>query len=67
VDGTIPDVQTRYIQTGTDKSITPDQQAKMVTTLGTDDVVTLDTGHLPMLSRPDELASVLDEFRTRIE
>ena len=67
VDGTIPDVQTRYIQTGTDKSITPDQQAKMATTLGTNDIVTLDTGHLPMLSRPDESASVLDEFRTRIE
>ncbi|WP_152039457.1 alpha/beta fold hydrolase [Salinigranum salinum] len=67
VDGIIPDVPTRYVQTGADKSITPDQQAKMATTLGTDDVVTLDTGHLPMLSCPDEVASVLDEFRTRIE
>lgn len=66
VDGIIPDVRTRYIQTSTDKSITPDQQAKMATTLGTNDVITLDTGHLPMLSRPDELASVLDEFSTRI-
>lgn len=65
VDGIIPDIQTRYIQTSTDKSITPDQQTKMATALETDDVVTLDTGHLPMLSRPDELASALDEFRTR--
>ncbi|MDS0301095.1 alpha/beta hydrolase [Halogeometricum sp. S1BR25-6] len=67
VDGIIPDVERQYIQTGTDESITPDQQAKMAVTLETDDVVTLNTGHLPMLSRPDELASVLEEFRTRIE
>lgn len=67
VNGSIPDGQTRYIQTSRDKSITPDQQAKMATTLGTDDIVTLDTGHLPMLSSPIELASALDEFRTRIQ
>lgn len=62
VDGIIPDVPTRYIQTSSDKSITPDQQSAMATTLGADDVVTLDTGHLPMLSQPDELATALDEF-----
>jgi pimeloyl-ACP methyl ester carboxylesterase len=67
VDGVIPDVQTRYIETSMDKSITPKQQAKMATALGTDDIVTLDTGHLPMLSLPDELASVLDEFRIQTQ
>lgn len=65
VDGIIPEVRTQYIQTSMDKSISPDQQAKMATTLGADDIVTLDTGHLSMLGRPNELASALGEFRTR--
>lgn len=67
VAGDIPDVPTRYIQTTMDKSITPEQQAKMVTTLGTDDVVNLDTGHLPMVSHPGKLASTLEGFITRIQ
>lgn len=66
VVGSIPDVQCRYIRTSQDKAITPDIQAEMATSLGTDDIVTLETGHLPMLSRPHELASALDEFRTQI-
>jgi pimeloyl-ACP methyl ester carboxylesterase len=67
VEETIPDVRTRYVQTDTDKSVSSGQQAKMATALGTDDIVTLDTGHLPMLSRPDELASTLDEFGDRTQ
>lgn len=66
VDGAIPEVQRRYIQTSMDRSMTPGQQTRMATALGTDDIVTLETGHLPMLSRPDELASALNEFSTRI-
>lgn len=65
-DGGIPEVQTRYIQTNMDRAVTPEQQTEMVTALETDDVVTLETGHLPMLSRPDELASALNEFLARI-
>lgn len=65
-DGCIPEVQTRYIQTEMDKAVTPEKQSKMATTLETDDIVTLETGHLPMLSRPDELASALNEFLARI-
>jgi pimeloyl-ACP methyl ester carboxylesterase len=65
VAGAIPDVRTRYVQTDADASISPGLQAEMATAIGTDDTVTLDTGHLPMLSRPDELASALDEFGDR--
>lgn len=67
VDCGIPEVQRRYIQTSMDRSLTPGQQTRMATILGTDDVVTLETGHLPMLSRPGELASALEEFSTRVQ
>ena len=66
-DSGIPEVQTRYIQTKMDRTVTPGQQRKMATALGTDDIVTLETGHLPMLSRPDELASALNEFLARVQ
>ena len=66
-DGGIPEVQTRYIQTKMDRAVTPGLQTKMATALGTDDIVTLETGHLSMLSRPDELASALNEFLARIQ
>lgn len=66
-DGGIPEVQTRYIQTKLDRAVTPGLQTKMARSLETDDTVTLDSGHLPMLSRPNELASALNEFLTRVE
>lgn len=66
-DGGIPEVQTRYIQTKMDRAVTPGLQNKMATALGTDDIVTLETGHLPMLSRPGELASALNGFFARIQ
>lgn len=61
VDGTVPGVRRRYVRTSANESMTPEQQTEMAAALGTDDVITLDTGHLPMLSRPEELASALDE------
>ena len=65
-NGDIPEEQTRYIQTEMDRAVTPEQQTKMATALETDDIVTLETGHLPMLSRPEELASALNEFLARV-
>ena len=66
VNGNIPAVTRRYIQTSQDQSIKPKLQGKMATSLGTDDIVTLETGHLPMLSRPGELASTLEEFSNQL-
>jgi len=63
----IPEGHTRYIQTTMDRAVTPALQTEMASTLGTDDVVTLDTGHLSMLSRPDALASALNEFLARVQ
>jgi pimeloyl-ACP methyl ester carboxylesterase len=66
-NGGIPEVQTRYIQTNMDRAVKPELQTQMATALGTDDIVSLDTGHLPMLSRPNELASALNEFLGRVQ
>ncbi|WP_267643912.1 alpha/beta fold hydrolase [Haloarchaeobius amylolyticus] len=66
VKGEIPEIPTRYIRTRSDKSISANQQDKIVDAMGADDVVTLDTGHLPMLSSPAELASALTDFADQI-
>ena len=37
------------------------RQDRMITNLRDPEVATLDTGHLPMLGRPEALAQVLDK------
>jgi pimeloyl-ACP methyl ester carboxylesterase len=45
--------------------MSPARQDVMAERLQPDRIVTVDTGHLPMLALPDELAAALDEAATR--
>jgi pimeloyl-ACP methyl ester carboxylesterase len=62
----VPVVPRVYVKCLQDQSdISADRQDVMAARLATDRVVSLDTGHLPMLARPEEVAAVLDEAATR--
>ena len=45
-----------------DVIVTPDQQDASIAALGETDVVDLDSGHMAMISRPRELAAILDRL-----
>ena len=45
-----------------DRSLSHALQGQMIETLGQPEVRELPTGHLPMLSRPAELARLVEEF-----
>jgi pimeloyl-ACP methyl ester carboxylesterase len=55
----VPAVPRLYVQLLRDRSVAPDEQERMAAAIGAE-LATLDSGHLPMLSRPDELAAELD-------
>jgi pimeloyl-ACP methyl ester carboxylesterase len=57
-----PDVPKLYVKTTNDNELDSALQDRMITNLGPGKVVSLESGHLPMLSRPRELADVLNEF-----
>ncbi|MGH9027719.1 MAG: alpha/beta fold hydrolase [Acidimicrobiia bacterium] len=61
--GSLPfEVPRRYVKLLDDKSgFDVKRQERMIANLGTADVREIDSGHLPMLSRPDELAAVLED------
>lgn len=48
-----------YIRTGIDRILTPALQERMIQSWTVEKVVTLDSGHFPALSVPDELAEAL--------
>ena len=48
-----------YVRTAQDRTITPTQQDRMISRANVRTVLTLDSAHLPFLSRPRELATVL--------
>ena len=57
----VPEVPRTYVKCLQDRSdISPARQDEMAKRLHADRVVTLETGHLPMLARPGELAAVLE-------
>jgi len=64
----LPDTKRIYIKLTSDKSIPPSVQDKMAQNLHAHTIMTIDSGHLPMLSQPKQLASILtsiaDESRT---
>jgi pimeloyl-ACP methyl ester carboxylesterase len=63
----VPEVPRTYVKRLQDRSdISTARQDEMARRVQADRVVTLDTGHLPMLARPDELAAVLDDAVTRL-
>lgn len=59
----IPDVPTLYVKTTSDKELSSSLQDTMSTNLGADEVRTIESGHMPMLSNPRELAEILEDFR----
>ncbi|TMV52286.1 alpha/beta hydrolase [Paenibacillus mesophilus] len=61
-----PDVPKLYIKLGQDRELPLREQERMASNLGANDTELLDAGHLPMLSRPDELLQVLNAFMSRI-
>lgn len=51
-----------YVRLARDASITIDAQNKMITNLGAVNIVDLDAGHMAMISRPHELAAILNSL-----
>jgi pimeloyl-ACP methyl ester carboxylesterase len=58
---TIPDVPRLYVKLLRDQNLSLSSQATMIKNLNANSCM-LETGHLPMLSKPQELARVLDDF-----
>jgi pimeloyl-ACP methyl ester carboxylesterase len=48
-----------YIFTASDRCVSPTSQKEMVDTAGVGKVATIETSHLAMLSKPDELATII--------
>ncbi len=61
----IPDVPRLYIKLLRDQNLSLSSQDSMATNLKAD-IATIETGHVPMLGRPAELAQILDGFISRI-
>jgi pimeloyl-ACP methyl ester carboxylesterase len=60
--GAIPRTWVRLLR---DNILTPAIQDRFIANLGGADVVELDAGHMAMMSRPRELAAILDDVATR--
>ncbi|WP_246469706.1 alpha/beta hydrolase [Cohnella nanjingensis] len=58
----IPDIPKLYVKLTMDKEISPSLQNQMILNFTPQSVRTLDTGHLPMISDPDGLMVILEEF-----
>lgn len=61
-DAGVLDVPTLYVKTTNDGELSPSLQENMIANLDADEVTTIDSGHMPMLSKPGELADILREF-----
>ncbi|MFC2086267.1 alpha/beta fold hydrolase [Bacteroidota bacterium] len=60
------DTKTLYIKLTKDKGLSVQLQDKMIKNLNAQKVVTLDSGHLPMISKPKELSEILNNFINEI-
>jgi pimeloyl-ACP methyl ester carboxylesterase len=60
------DIKKLYIKLTNDKGFPLQLQDKMIKNLATPKVVTLDSGHLPMISKPKELSEILNDFINEI-
>lgn len=59
---TLPDTNRLYIKLGIDKSIPCTFQDKMAKNLKAHKIITIESGHLPMMSNPKQLAAILSDF-----
>lgn len=60
------DIKTLYIKLNNDKGLSVQLQDKMIKNLKAQKVVTLVSGHLPMISKPKELSEILNNFINEI-
>jgi pimeloyl-ACP methyl ester carboxylesterase len=67
VKSVVPNVPKLYLKLENDKELSPSQQDKMISNLAPDYIESLDTGHLPMLSKPNELRRALSTFLSHLE
>lgn len=58
----IPSVPKLYVSLSKDKEFSPSLQDKMISNFTPQTVRNLETGHLPMISDPEGLKSILEEF-----
>lgn len=58
----IPNVKKLYVELINDKEFSVSVQKKMAKNLNCKNIVTLESGHLPMLSVPEKLTGILNEF-----
>ncbi len=58
----IPNVKKLYVELTDDKEFSVSVQKKMSENLNCKNIVTLESGHLPMLSVPEKLSVILNEF-----
>lgn len=63
----MPRVPTLYIRTTDDKEFGDSIQEVMIDNLEADKVVSIDSGHMPMLSNPRKLAKILSNFEDNID
>lgn len=67
INFSLPNTKRLYIQLTNDKSMPFALQNKMAKNLNANKIETIDTGHLPMLSKPKQLATSLSAFVKEIE
>lgn len=58
----VPDVPKLYVKLTNDKELSPSLQDQMISNFSPQSVQNLDTGHLPMISNPEGLRSILEKF-----
>ncbi len=62
----LPDTERIYIKLTNDKSMPNDLQDKMARNLDATKVEIIDSGHLPMLSKSNELSGIIKDFLNKI-
>ncbi|MFN3851260.1 MAG: alpha/beta fold hydrolase [Spirosomataceae bacterium] len=62
----LPDTKRLYIKLINDKSMPTDLQDEMAKKLNATEIQIINSGHLPMLSKPKELADILSDFINEI-
>lgn len=61
-----PSIPITYVKLLRDKALSPSTQSRMIANLRAPAVRTLEAGHDAMISRPQELARILNEIATRL-
>jgi len=62
INVSVPDVPKLYVKLTNDKELSPSLQDKMISNFSPQSVQSLGTGHLPMISNPEGLRSILENF-----